>query len=104
MKQENSKENTKADNEIFIGDKPLINYVRSAIIQLKKENKPEITIKARGKFITKAVDVAEITRKKSLRKENLIVKEIKIDSESFIQGDKTTSVSTIEINLSKTLP
>jgi DNA-binding protein len=101
MKQKTSIENKKADNEILIGEKPLINYIRSAIIQLKKENKNEIILKARGKFITKAVDIAEITRKKSLAKENLNLKNIKIDSQDFTKDSKTTTLSTIEITLSK---
>src|SRR3989338_2373837 len=49
----------KADiSEIFIGNKPLMRYVIAAMLQIKKENSAKI--KGRGKFISKAVDAAEV--------------------------------------------
>jgi len=46
------------NDTIFIGKKPLMTYVTSAIIQLSAL--PSITIKARGQSIGPAVDVAQI--------------------------------------------
>ena len=68
MAYEENKEkgNSAGNNEsnfIFIGSKPIINYLKSVNIQLAKS--PEIVIKARGKFITKAIDVAEVSRRQS---------------------------------------
>jgi len=77
-----------------------MNYVTSAVIQLKNGS-PEITIKARGKFISKAVDVAEITRKRFLKELNLQVNDIQIDTEEYQQNDKEIKVSTIDITISK---
>jgi len=77
-----------------------MNYVTSAVIQLKNGS-PEITIKARGKFISKAVDVAEITRKRFLKELNLQVNDIQIDTEKYQQNDKEIKVSTIDITISK---
>ncbi len=78
---------------IFIGKKPLMTYVTSAIIQLS--SLPSITIKARGLSIGLAVDVAQII----LRKTNTFeISDIKIGSESLESSDgKKRDVSTIEI-------
>ena len=83
---------------VFIGKKPLMTYVTSAIIQLSAL--PSITIKARGLSIGRAVDVAQII----LRKTNTFaIGKIRINSESLQSTDgKTRSVSTIEIPVSGT--
>jgi len=47
----------KASNEIFIGKKPLMTYVTATLVQLA--NEPIVIVKARGKSITRAVDVAQ---------------------------------------------
>ena len=84
---------------IFIGKKPLMTYVTSAIIQLAIL--PKIMIKARGMSIGQAVDVVQIV----LRKTNpaFLVEDIKIDSESLVSNDgRNRNVSTIEITLKRT--
>ena len=88
--------NTK--DTIFIGKKPLMAYVTSAIIQLA--TLPLITIKARGLSIAHAVDVAQIV----LHRTNsaFVIGDVKIDSESLESQDgKTRNVSTIEISIKK---
>ena len=52
----------KASNEIFVGKKPLMTYVTATLVQLA--NEPIVIIKARGKSITRAVDVAQIIVKR----------------------------------------
>ena len=86
------------DNIIFIGSKPLVNYVRGVIVQFKKHGAKEVVIKSRGKFISKAVDVAEIA-KRSLNDINAEVKGISIASESFEAEGKKTNISTMDIVL-----
>ena len=89
-----------ADNNIFIGDKPFMNYVTGVVMQFTTKNAPEVIIKARGKFISRAVDVAEVVSKRFL--ENTIVKDIRIDSEGFQNREgRDVRVSTIEITLGK---
>ena len=46
---------------IFIGDKPVMNYVLAVMTQF---NKPigSVILKARGRAISRAVDTAEITK------------------------------------------
>jgi len=88
------------ENTIFIGNKPLVNYVKSVLIQFNKEQAREVTIKSRGKFISKAVDVAEIA-KRTLEKDNVKTKDIKIASEHFESEGKKTNISTMDIILTK---
>jgi len=87
--------NTK--DTIFIGKKPLMTYVTSAILQLSQI--PSITIKARGLSISLAVDVVEVIQRKTKIFE---VGKIKIDSESLPSQDgRTRNVSTIEIPMKR---
>lgn len=85
------------DNVVYIGTKPFMNYVTSVVMQFTTKNRNEVAIKARGKFISRAVDVAEVVRKRFLKDQD-----IKIDSEEFENKEgKKVNVSTIEITLSK---
>lgn len=89
------------DNSIFIGTKPFMNYVTGVVIQFTTKGANEVLIKARGKFISRAVDVAEITLKRFL-KDQIEIKKISIDSEEFQNKEgKDVHVSTIEIILTK---
>lgn len=89
------------DNSIFIGNKPFMNYVTSVVVQFTTKGADEIIVKARGKFIARAVDVAEVASKRFL-KDQINVKDIRIDSEEFTNKEgREVRVSTIEIVLSK---
>ena len=89
------------DNAIFIGGKPFMNYVSSVGVQFTTKGADEIFIKARGKFISRAVDVAEIATKRFL-KDQIELKDIKINSESFKnEQGQDIRVSTIEIVIKK---
>jgi len=93
-----------ANNVIFIGAKNIMNYVNAAQMQFRESNNKEIVISARGRFISRAVDVEEILRKRFLKDENLQVKEVKLDSEEFEDKEnkkKKVNVSSIEIRLEK---
>ena len=90
------------DNVVFIGNKPFMNYVTGVVMQFTKQGNKEVIVKARGKFISRAVDIAEVTAKRFLVEEKLKVKDIKIDSEEFENKEgKKVNVSTIEITLTK---
>jgi len=89
------------DNNIFIGGKPFMNYVTGVVMQFTTKNAEDVVIKARGKFISRAVDVAEVSSKRFLEG-TVNVKDIKIDSEGFKTDEgKDIRVSTIEITLVK---
>lgn len=96
-------ENTeKKDNSIFIGGKPFMNYVTAVVMQFSTHRVPEVIIKSRGKFISKAVDIAEVARRKFLVDQKIFVKDVKIGSEEFENKEgKIVNVSTMEITLSK---
>ena len=90
-----------SDNSVFVGSKPLINYIKSVGIQFTKNKSQEVIIKSRGKFISKAVDIAEITRRKYLADQNIKIKDIKVNTEKFEKDGKTTNISTMDITLSR---
>ena len=90
------------DKIIFIGSKPFMNYVTGVIMQFTTKGALEVVIKARGKFIARAADVAEVCKKRFLKDLNLKTKEITIDSEEFKnQEGRTVNVSAIAIVLAK---
>jgi len=109
-KEVNSKEDTSKkllisedkDNIIFIGIKPFMNYVTGVVMQFQNKGQNEVIVSARGKFISKAVDVTEVARRTFLKEENIKVKDIKISSEAFENKEgKRINVSAIEIVLVK---
>ncbi len=92
---------TTKDNSIFIGGKPFMNYVTGVVMQFTTKNADEVIIKARGKFISRAVDVAEVSCKRFLDN-TVVVTDIKIDSEEFENKEgRQVRVSTIDITLAK---
>jgi len=97
----NPKTNEK-DNIIFVGIKPFMNYVTGVVMQFQNKGQKEVIVSARGKFVSKAVDIVEVARRTFLKDENIKVKDIKISSEQFENKEgKRIFVSAIEINLIK---
>ncbi len=89
------------DNSIFIGAKPFMNYVTGVVMQFTTKGAETVIVKARGKFISRAVDVAEVASKRFLV-DSVFVQGIKIDSEEFENKEgRTVRVSTVEITLGK---
>jgi len=84
-------------NVVLIGKKPVMNYVM-AVLALLNQGVDEVVIKARGRAISKAVDTVEIIRNKLLP-EKVVVKDIKVGSQTIQAQDRTTRVSTIEISI-----
>lgn len=99
--QKEQREKGKEDNCVFIGGKPFMNYVTGVVMQFTTQNFGEVIIKARGKFISRAVDVAEVASKRFLDGK-VEVGGIKIDSEGFKnQEGRDVRVSIIEITLKR---
>ncbi|MBW2973836.1 DNA-binding protein Alba [Candidatus Woesearchaeota archaeon] len=89
------------DNSIFIGAKPFMNYVTGVVMQFTTKGAESVIVKARGKFISRAVDVAEVASKRFLEG-SVGVKDIRIDSEEFENKEgRQVRVSTVEITLGK---
>ena len=90
-----------ADNSIFIGEKPFMNYVTAVVMQFTTKGAEEVIVKARGKFIARAVDVVEVSSKRFLDGQ-VGPKSIAINSEEFENKEgKKVRVSTIEIVLGR---
>jgi DNA-binding protein len=88
-------------NDVLIGRKPAMNYVL-ACITLFHGGANEVNIKARGRAISRAVDVVEIVRRRFLP--DVKVKNIDVGTEQIApneEGSTPTNVSTIEIKLGK---
>ncbi|MHA1785072.1 MAG: DNA-binding protein Alba [Candidatus Helarchaeota archaeon] len=89
------------ENVIFIGRKDTMNYVMACITVIQQGGQDEIILKARGRAISRAVDVSEILRNRFL-KDQIVVKDIVIGTETIESKDRGKfSVSTMEITLKK---
>ncbi|MHA1377233.1 MAG: DNA-binding protein Alba [Candidatus Helarchaeota archaeon] len=90
--------NDKKDNSIYIGQKDTMSYVLACITAVQAGAK-ELILKARGRAISRAVDVAEICRNRFM-KDQVTIDKIDIGTESIKSKDRGTfSVSTMEITL-----
>ncbi len=86
------------DNFVFIGKKPVMSYVMAVATQFNR-SESEVVIKARGRSISTAVDVAEISRQRFLK--DVEVKNIQISTEEVPREGGSLRVSSIEITLGK---
>ena len=84
------------DTTIFIGNKPVMNYVLAVVTQFNN-GAEEVTIKARGKAISKAVDTIEIAISRFLQ--NVEKKSISTGTDTLDTENGKTKVSSIEITL-----
>ena len=84
-------------NTVFIGRKPVLNYVL-ACMTLFKSGHEEISLKARGRSISRAVDVVEVLKNRFMP--NAEVADIQIGTERLESEDRGPSnVSTIDITV-----
>ena len=91
--------NTKDDNTVFIGKKGTMGYVLAVVTQFNN-GAEDVAIKARGKLISRAVDVTEIVRHRFMP--NSTLKDILIKTEELTSEDGSLNkVSAIEILLHK---
>ena len=87
---------------VFVGNKTPMDYVLAVITRLSAGDAKEVTLKARGRAIATAVDVAEITRRRFLK--DLKISKISIGTEEMParEGEnRSRMVSTVEIALTK---
>ena len=89
------------DNSVFIGQKPTMNYVLAVVTHFNSGTS-SVMIKARGKSISKAVDVAEIVRNRFIK--DLSLGGVMIGTENMEDPERVggVNVSWIEIDLRKT--
>jgi DNA-binding protein len=88
-------------NAVLIGRKPVMNYVLACITFFHGGAK-EVSVKARGRAITRAIDVVEVVRRRFLP--DVKVTRIGIGTDQISSQEDTnglTNVSTIEIVLER---
>jgi DNA-binding protein len=87
------------DDTVFIGKKPVMAYVM-AVLERFGRGADKVSIKARGRSISAAVDVTEIVRNRFLK--DVKVKNVVLSTEQLKrEGERTSNVSSIEIFLVK---
>ena len=91
-----------APDTILIGKKPLMAYATAVMMHFNGGRK-EVSVKARGRAISHAVDVVEVVRRRFFAGK-LVVKAVNIGTETVggADGEESRNVSTIEIRLEKT--
>ena len=84
---------------VLVGRKPVMNYVM-ACLTFFNSGADEVTIKARGRAISRAVDTVELMRKAFMK--DLEIKDIRIGTEQMERPDGSkVNVSTMEIVIAK---
>ena len=88
------------DNVILIGKKGFMPYMRSIELLIRKKKQKKIILKARGKNITKCVDLAEAAKNKFLDDIDISTGEVKISTSKFNDDQGVERfVSCIDIEL-----
>ena len=87
------------ENTVFIGRKPVMNYVVACLTFFNAGEK-EVTVKARGRAISRAVDTIELLRRAFVK--DVGVKIINLGTEEVEREEgRRSNVSTIEITVAK---
>ena len=86
------------DEKIYVGSKPILAYVTAVVTSLQRAD--QVSVMARGRAISTAVDVVEVTKRSFLK--DLRVDNIQIGTERLGESGSERNVSTISIKLSKT--
>ncbi|MBI2084091.1 MAG: DNA-binding protein Alba [Candidatus Aenigmarchaeota archaeon] len=88
-----------SENVVYVGQKPSMAYVLGVMTQMSN-GQNQIFIKARGRSISKAVDVAEIVRRKFAKDARISNIEIGTEEKALENGQKV-NISTISISIGK---
>ncbi|MBM4240719.1 MAG: DNA-binding protein Alba [Euryarchaeota archaeon] len=87
------------ENVVYIGNKPVMNYILAVVTQMNS-GAPQVMLKARGRAISRAVDVAEIVRNKFITDVGIGTIDISTEELESREGSNS-NVSAIEIQLCK---
>ena len=87
-----------SNNRIYVGSKPILAYVTAVVTSLSKSD--SVSVMARGRAISTAVDVVEVTKRSFLT--DIVVDGINIGTERLGEAGAERNVSTISIQLTKT--
>ncbi|SNQ61485.1 DNA-binding protein Alba [Candidatus Methanoperedens nitratireducens] len=86
------------NNVVYIGNKPVMNYVLAVVKEFNNGAK-EVTVKARGRAISRAVDAVEVSKNRFVT--DTIINNIKIGTEKMVSENGESNVSIIEIVMAK---
>ena len=82
---------------VYVGSKPILAYVTAVVTSLSKSD--NVKVLARGRAISSAVDVVEVTKRSFLT--DIVIDGIDIGTERLGEAGAERNVSTISIQLSK---
>ena len=82
---------------VLIGNKPVMSYA-TAVMMHFHGGKNTLTIKARGRAISRAVDVVEVVRRRFFEGKMKII-DVAIGTQALGEGGDVRNVSTIEIKV-----
>lgn len=100
-KSKNIYDKRKDTNEIFVGKKDILDYIRAILTKIDDKNESEVIVAGRGLFTSKAIDVVCMAIDKFLIKK-IKVDDITIGSQPYKDNrGKDIRVSTIQIKLKK---
>jgi len=85
------------DENVYVGSKPIMSYVTAVVTALQSAD--SVRVLARGRAISSAVDVVEVTKRSFMT--DISVEDISIGTERMGEGDTARNVSTIAISLSR---
>lgn len=97
--EKNAKNVQAGENIVLIGKKPIMNYV-VACLTLFNAGAKNLTVKARGRAISRAVDAVELLRRAFLKDLRLQCINITTEEVTRSEGQKA-NVSAIEITVAK---
>jgi DNA-binding protein len=92
---------SKEPNVVYVGNKPPMNYVMAVITAFNMGDGTNVILKARGRAISTAVDVAEITRHRFFKETKVDAISIGTEEIAPREGGNPRNVSTMEISLTK---
>jgi len=92
---------SKEQNTVYIGNKPPMNYVMAVITAFNMYDTDEVVLKARGRAISTAVDVAEILRNRFFKEAKIHSIAIGTEEVTPREGGNPRNVSTMEITIKK---
>ena len=101
LNSEKEEQTYKTRDVIFLGSKPIMTYVTATLTQLA--SLPMVTLTARGKRITQAIDVSQMIVKR-MDEVGFVINDVRTSSDSLTSEDgRVRNVSNIEIDIKKVL-
>lgn len=85
------------DERVYVGSKPILAYVTAIVTSMQRAD--SVSVMARGRAISSAVDVVEVTKRSFMT--DIAVDDITIGTERLGEAGAERNVSTISIKLSR---